>query len=64
MHDLQNLIIRGLPSAVVPVDPVCGIELDRDLALVHEHNGKEYCFCCNGCWKIFVKNPRKWRKNA
>jgi hypothetical protein len=24
----------------VPVDPVCGIELDEDLALIHDHDGK------------------------
>jgi len=29
----------------VPVDPVCGIELDEDLALLHEHDGKNFYFC-------------------
>ena len=48
----------------MPVDPVCGIELDESLALVHEHDGKKYYFCCNGCRLILVKKPGKWKKNA
>ncbi len=48
----------------MPVDPVCGIELDEKLALVHEHKGKLYYFCCNGCRRIFIKKPRKWKKNV
>ena len=26
----------------MPVDPVCGIEMDEALALVHEHEDKKY----------------------
>jgi len=48
----------------VPVDPVCGIELDEDLAVAHEHDGKKYYFCCNGCRRIFIKKPKKWKKKA
>ena len=47
----------------MPVDPVCGIELDEELALLHEHDGKNFYFCCNGCRKIFIKKPRKYKKN-
>jgi len=47
----------------MPVDPVCGIELDESLALVHDHKGKKYYFCCDGCKKIFVKKPNKWKKS-
>ncbi len=46
----------------MPIDPVCGIELDEKLALIHEHEGKKYYFCCNGCRKIFLKKPKKWKK--
>ena len=28
----------------MPVDPVCGIELDEDLALIHDHGGKKILF--------------------
>ena len=45
----------------MPVDPVCGIEMDEILALVHEHEGKKYYFCCNGCKKIFMKKPKKYK---
>ena len=48
----------------MPVDPVCGIEMDEDIALVHELDGKKYFFCCNGCRKIFVKRPKKYKKNV
>jgi YHS domain-containing protein len=47
----------------VPVDPVCGIELDEDLALIHDHDGKKFYFCCNGCRRIFIKKPRKYKNN-
>ncbi len=47
----------------VPVDPVCGIELDESLAVAHEYKGKKIFFCCNGCRRIFLKKPRKWKKN-
>ena len=45
----------------MPVDPVCGIELDEELALIHDHNGKKVYFCCSGCRKIFLKKPRKYK---
>jgi len=48
----------------MPVDPVCGIELDEELALLHEHDGKNFYFCCNGCRKIFIKKPRKYKNNS
>ncbi|MCH7560714.1 MAG: YHS domain-containing protein [Thaumarchaeota archaeon] len=48
----------------MPVDPVCGIELDEDLALLHEDNGKKFYFCCNGCRLLFLKKPRKYKKNV
>ena len=47
----------------MPVDPVCGIELDESLELLHEHDGKKYHFCCNGCRRIFVKKPKKYKNN-
>ena len=45
----------------MPVDPVCGIELEAEVAVTHEHSGKKYYFCCNGCRRIFRKKPRKWK---
>jgi YHS domain-containing protein len=48
---------------IMPVDPVCGIEMDEDLATIHEYNGKKYYFCCEGCKSIFSRKPRKYLKN-
>lgn len=46
----------------VPVDPVCGIELDKDLATTFEYNKKTFFFCCEGCKKLFEKKPKKYSK--
>jgi YHS domain-containing protein len=46
----------------VPVDPVCGIEMDQELAVSHDHKGKTYYFCCEGCKRIFVKKPGKYSR--
>ena len=46
----------------MPIDPVCGIELDVHLAVIYEHNNIKYHFCCNGCKQIFIKKPKKWIK--
>lgn len=45
----------------MPVDPVCGIEMEEGDAVVLSHEGKNYWFCCDGCKKIFLKSPRKYR---
>jgi YHS domain-containing protein len=47
----------------MPVDPVCGIEMDEDLATTHEYNGRKYYFCCEGCKSIFSRKPGKYSKN-
>ena len=46
----------------MPVDPVCGIEMDEELATIHEYNGKKYYFCCEGCKSIFSRKPGKYSK--
>ncbi|HEY7757147.1 MAG TPA: YHS domain-containing protein [Nitrososphaeraceae archaeon] len=47
---------------LMPVDPVCGIEMDEDLATIHEYNGRKYYFCCEGCKSIFSRKPGKYSK--
>ncbi|HVD20471.1 MAG TPA: YHS domain-containing protein [Nitrososphaera sp.] len=44
------------------IDPVCGIEMLQELAISHEHHGKTYYFCCEGCRRIFTKKPGKYSK--
>ena len=46
----------------MPIDPVCGIEMDEVLATIFEHHGKKYYFCCEGCKGIFVRKPKKYAK--
>ena len=48
----------------MPVDPVCGIELDESLAVEDEYDGKKYYFCCDGCRKIFLKKPKKYKNKV
>ncbi len=48
----------------MPIDPVCGIELDEDLAVVHEHDGKKYHLSCDAARKTFIRKPQKWKKQT
>ena len=64
LKKLNNILIDYIENIIVPVDPVCGIEMDESLALVHEYEGKKYHFCCNGCKRIFLKKPKKYKKNT
>jgi YHS domain-containing protein len=45
----------------MPIDPVCGIEMDEDLAVTLEHQNKKYFFCCEGCKGIFKRKPKKYQ---
>ncbi|MEX2242295.1 MAG: YHS domain-containing protein [Fimbriimonadaceae bacterium] len=29
----------------------------------HDHEGKRYYFCCDGCPEVFKKDPAKWAAN-
>ena len=39
---MNNILIDYIKNITMPVDPVCGIEMDETLALVHEHEGRKY----------------------
>ncbi len=58
-----NINTNNFYLNIMPIDPVCGIEMDEDLATIHEHNGKKYYFCCEGCKSIFSRKPGKYSKN-
>ena len=49
---------------MLQVDPVCGLEFDAELGIIHDHKGKTFYFCCNGCRKIFIKKPGKYKNNS
>ncbi len=46
----------------MPIDPVCGIEMDEELAVSLKHKEKVYYFCCEGCKGIFQRKPNKYNK--
>jgi YHS domain-containing protein len=46
----------------MPIDPVCGIELDKELATTLEHKNITFFFCCEGCKRLFEKKPKKYCK--
>ncbi|MCC6212936.1 MAG: heavy metal translocating P-type ATPase [Burkholderiales bacterium] len=42
-------------------DPVCGMQVDAATAkFTHEHEGRRYAFCCDGCLDMFKANPAKY----
>jgi Cu+-exporting ATPase len=41
-------------------DPVCGMEVDPELAARAEHRGKTYYFCSEGCLATFQEAPERY----
>jgi Cu+-exporting ATPase len=50
----------GSAGPASPVDPVCGMTVERAGAPTAEHAGAEYTFCCDGCREAFVKEPARY----
>src|ERR1700733_13325126 len=49
------------PSSIVERDPVCGMNIDPATAKhLHEHNSKNYYFCCAACLLKFKADPAKY----
>lgn len=47
------------------IDPVCGMEVDENLAAAtFEYQGKTYYFCAPGCKAAFEKEPEKYLEKA
>ena len=45
------------------VDPVCGMTVDeKTVKYKAEYNDKIYYFCCEMCYKAFLKDPSKYVK--
>ncbi len=50
---------------IVPLDPVCGMTVDRATARhLAEHGGIVYAFCSIGCRSSFVRQPEAYVGNA
>jgi len=41
-------------------DPVCGMSVDPQTAISHDHAGKTYFFCCAGCKQKFSSDPAQY----
>jgi|TARA_R110001606_G_C15238634_1_gene635951 Cu+-exporting ATPase len=42
-------------------DPVCKMNVDADMASKStEYAGKQYYFCSNTCYKLFMAEPEKY----
>jgi Cu+-exporting ATPase len=49
------------PASSIEKDPVCGMAVDPARAkATHEHAGKTYYFCCQGCQQKFSADPGKY----
>lgn len=45
----------------MPIDPVCGMEVDEETAAAtSEYNGKTYYFCAVACKQDFDDNPEEY----
>jgi len=44
----------------MPIDPVCGMEVDENTGLRVEYGGTVYYFCSPGCKAEFEANPEKY----
>jgi YHS domain-containing protein len=45
----------------MPVDPVCGMEVDpQSAAATYEYKGQMYYFCTPGCKAAFEKDPERY----
>jgi YHS domain-containing protein len=42
------------------VDPVCGMTIDREKAVVVTHRGVDYYFCEVACAEVFRDEPERW----
>jgi YHS domain-containing protein len=53
-----------LTMAPMATDPVCGMEVNREVAaakgLVAEHEGQTYHFCGKGCLLEFRDDPQRF----
>ena len=46
------------------IDPVCGMTIDRDGAIVVIHGGVSYHFCDVACADTFRDEPERWLEGA
>jgi Cu+-exporting ATPase len=51
-------------QSTMATDPVCGMEVNREVAIAQqlsaEHEGQTYYFCGRGCLLDFTENPERY----
>ena len=45
-----------------PIDPVCGMKVNKDTSYKSDYKNKTYYFCALNCKQAFDKNPEKYAK--
>jgi YHS domain-containing protein len=51
----------GMSESVTQVvDPVCGMTIDREKAVIVTYRGNAYYFCEVACADIFRDDPERW----
>ena len=44
----------------MPIDPVCGVQVDEDEAVTATYEGENYYFCCSDCRDEFREAPEEY----
>jgi YHS domain-containing protein len=52
---------KGWP---LPVDPVCGMEVDDSTPFKAMYRGKVYYFCSEACLRAFKRDPEKYLREG
>jgi Uncharacterized conserved protein len=48
----------------LPVDPVCGMEVDDSTPFKAMYRGKVYYFCSEACLRAFKRDPEKYLREG
>lgn len=44
----------------MPIDPVCGVQLDEEEAVTTNYEEQTYYFCCDDCRQEFMDAPEEY----
>jgi YHS domain-containing protein len=44
----------------MPIDPVCGVQVNEDEAVATTYEGQTYYFCCDDCRQEFREAPEEY----
>jgi Cu+-exporting ATPase len=59
-HDTHHDQQAGQATDTMTIDPVCGMTVDPEGPLRHEHHGTTYVFCCEHCLEKFRADPDRY----